>query len=764
MRTLLELPGVTLCCIDTANHALALRALLRSRAAVRFARTLLLTAALPDDLAVPEGIAVIPIAPITSRDQYSQLVLKALLPHIATPHVLLVQWDGYVVNPEAWDPAFLACDYIGAVWQWHADGMRVGNGGFSLRSRRLLDALQDPRIVLAGAEDETICRAFRPLLERDHGIRFAEEQVADRFAFEAAYPVGRPFGFHGLFNFCRVVPPDELAALAPGFSDAIARSPQLAQLLRNCVAMAQWPAAAAIARRVLATQPESDEARRLLAQAEANVARGAAAGRNDPCPCGSGRRFKHCHGAVAANPPAAANRASPPPSSDAIVAGAIAAHQRGDLAAAERGYRAALAATPDHPHALHFLGVVLYQHHRLAEALPLLERAAGLVPQEPEFHNNLGLALAAADRADDAIGAYRRSLALKPDHATAWNNLGLALQADNRLGDAAAAFRAAIAHAPSFAEARWNLSLALLGQQLSAEAWHAYESRLSIPALWKAEHMHPGPRWDGVVRPGITLLVTAEQGLGDTLQFIRFVQPLAARGARVIVAAPAPLVRLVGTVPGVAASFRHDAALPHYDAQIPLLSLPQVLDITEHDLQSAVPYITADAARRAPVAAALATRTGVRRIGLAWAGDPGHRNDRRRSIPLATLAPLLALPDVEWFSLQQGEAAKAIRELPAAGVLRALPPDNDFDDTAALVAELDLVICVDTSMAHLAGALARPVWVMLAYAADWRWQLRRADSPWYPTARLFRQPRVGDWDPVVREVQEALRAAEASSR
>ena len=761
---MLELRGVTLCCIDTANHALALRALLRSRVGVRFARTVFLTDALPHELAAPEGVDVIPIAPIASRDQYSQFVLKSMLPHVATPHVLLVQWDGYVVNPEAWDPTFPDWDYIGAKWYWADPGLRVGNGGFSLRSRRLLEALQDPRIVLAGAEDETICRTFRPLLERDYRIRFADEQSADRFAFEAAYPIGLPFGFHGLFNFCRVIPSGELATLTPQFSDAIAVSPQLAQLLRNCVAMAQWTAAAAIARRILAARPQAGDVRALLAQADANAARGPTAGRNEPCPCGSGQRFKHCHGAVGAMSPATASVAVPPPAPDALVAQAIEAHRRGDLAAAERGYRAALAAAPEHPHALHFLGVVLYQHDRLAEALPLLERAVALVPEEPEFHNNLGLALAAADRVDDAVAAYRRSLALKPDHSTAWNNLGLALQADNRLDDAASAFRAAIAHAPSFGEAHWNLSLALLGQRLSAEAWRAYEWRLRLPELSKNEPVHPGPRWDGVVRPGLTLLVAAEQGLGDALQFIRFVRPLAARGARVIVAAPAPLARLLGTAPGVAASFSHDAILPPYDAQIPLLSLPHVLGVTERDLQPAVPYVAADATRRATVAASLATLGGVRRIGIAWAGNPAQRNNRRRSMPLARLTPLFALPGIEWFSLQKGEAAAAIAEVPGARVLRPLPTCNDFDDTAALVAELDLVISVCTSMTHLAGALARPVWVMLAYAADWRWQLRRTDSPWYPTARLFRQPRIGDWDAVVDGVKQALVAIDATRR
>jgi hypothetical protein len=226
---MLELPTVTLCCIDTVNPPLALRALRLSGAEIRFASTLLL-ADRPLDAA---GVEVRVIEPFASRVEYSEFVLKSLVRHIDTPFVLLIQWDGYVINPAAWRGEFLACDYIGAKWFWHQDAMRVGNGGFSLRSRKLLAALQDPRIALDGNEDETIGRKYRPLLEREQGIVFASEALADAFAFEAAYPVGKPFGFHGLYNFCRVVPPAELTS-SRAFTPAIARSPQLLQLGRNC--------------------------------------------------------------------------------------------------------------------------------------------------------------------------------------------------------------------------------------------------------------------------------------------------------------------------------------------------------------------------------------------------------------------------------------------------------------------------------------------------------------------------------------------------
>jgi Flp pilus assembly protein TadD len=795
---MLELPGVTLVCVDTANHALALRAIARSTAGVRFARVAFCTDGLPAGLILPPGVELVRIRPLASRDAYSRFMLKELAAQVTTPHALVIQWDGYVVNPDAWDPAFLGCDYLGARWSWHDDGMRVGNGGFSLRSKRLLDALADPRIELVDAEDATICRTFRPLLEREHGVVFGSEALADRFSYEAAYPIGRPFGFHGLFNFCRVVPAAELALLAPTFSDAIARSPQAVALLRNCLALGQWPAAAALARRIVGVRPDDPEALALAAVAERNAAAPPTAGRNDPCPCGSGKKFKHCHGALGAArsdaspaisgadgaaggsaaatgpaPPVSAPRPPPvpppvsPPSADALARAGVDAHRRGDLAAAERDYRAALALAPGHPLATHYLGVVEYQRGRLDAALPLLERAVAALPGEPEFHNNLGLALAAADRVDEAIAAYRRALDLKPDHAVAWNNLGLALQADNRLEDAIAAFGEARRRAPAFTEARWNLALALLASGRFDEGWRDYDARLELPQLGALPQRPPSPRWDGVPRAGTTLLLIAEQGLGDAIQFVRFAAPLAAAGLDVVVRAPPPLVSLFARVPGVRAAVASDAPWPAHDVHLPLLSVAGALRVTGATIPRDVPYLRVDPARRAEAVATIAARDensataapGTARrlnVGLAWAGNPRNVNDRRRSIDAAHLAPLLDLRGIAWYSLQRDSDEGAMRELPAAASLSRLPLRNDFEGMAALVSALDLVVSVDTSIAHLSGALARPTWVLLPYAFDWRWQQGRADSPWYPTLRLFRQPTRGDWDGVVAAVRDAL--------
>ena len=746
---MLELPSVTLCCIDTANPLLALRALRQSAADIRFARTLLLTDR-PIDVS---DIELRQIAPIASRGEYSAFVLKKLLDHIETPHVLLIQWDGYVINPSAWRDEFLTCDYIGAKWFWQKDAHRVGNGGFSLRSRKLLDALQDPRIELDGVEDETICRKFRPYLEREHGIAFASETLADEFAFEAAYPIGKPFGFHGLYNFCRVVSSQELALLPRLFTAAIARSPQLLQLGRNCLALGEWRSAAAIFQRILEETPDSIEAQASLATATKNAAAAPRAGRNDPCPCGSGKRFKHCHGSTTALEETIA-------SADGLVQKlkhAVALHRSGDADAALPIYREVLSQQPDNPVAQHFLGVIHYQRGKLEEALPLLERAAALQHDEPEFHNNLGLALAAADREADAAAEYRVALSLKPDHAVAWNNLGLALQAANEIAAAIDAFRRALALDPDFTHARWNLALALLLDRQFDEGWREYESRLELPELGKNRHRYDGPRWDGAPPEGRTILLYPEQGLGDALQFARYASILAARGAHCVIRCPEALTPLLATVPGVARVVRDEEPLPRYDVHAPLLSLPRLVGTKADAIPATVPYITIGEAQRAAARATLARSSAPRRVGLVWSGNPSHSNDRNRSIALAALLPLLDVPGIAWFSLQQGERAAQIAQTRGAEALTPLPAHSTLSDTAALVAELDLVVTVDTSIAHLAGALARPVWILLPFAPDWRWQLGRDDNPWYPTARLFRQPRARDWPSVVSRVVAELR-------
>ena len=478
-----------------------------------------------------------------------------------------------------------------------------------------------------------------------------------------------------------------------------------------------------------------------------------APGRNAPCPCGSGKRFKDCHGKTDAPGPASAHGPTE------LARAGMAAHQQNDLDTAERLYREALAVAPDQPLALHYLGVALYQRGRIDDAMPLLDRAVALVPTEPEFHNNRGLALAARLQDDLAIDAYQRALALKPLHAGAWSNLGLALQARGDTAGAIDAFRHALAIAPDHPQTHWNLGLALLVAGDLADGWKEYEWRLRAPELQSFIRQWPVPRWQGEDIAHKTILLHAEQGLGDTLQNIRFAAAVATRGARVIAAVQAPLLRLVATAPGVSAVVGPTDPMPAFDVHVPMMSLPFALGATSEQLNVAVPYLRSDPTRRQEAATRVAQHANrALRVGVAWSGAAGTHYNVRRACPLDVLAPLFRVPDTCWFSLQK-DSAESGAERP--GAIRAHPLieldlRNDFDGTAALIDALDVIVTVDTSMAHLAGALGKPVLLLLPSAPDWRWGLAGDDTPWYPTVRLFRQHSAGDWSGPVARIESAL--------
>ncbi|MEO6749482.1 MAG: tetratricopeptide repeat protein [Casimicrobiaceae bacterium] len=474
-------------------------------------------------------------------------------------------------------------------------------------------------------------------------------------------------------------------------------------------------------------------------EAQAGVAR------NARCPCGNGKRYKDCHGAVTDGVAELTRRG-------------MDAHQRGDVATAALEYRAALAVDAGAPHAAHYLGVIHMQRGEFAEAQALIERSLVQLPHEAEFHNNAGLLHAAMDRVDAAMAAYAKTLALQPAHATAWNNLGMAQTQCNDLTGAIASYRRALDINPQFAEARWNLALALLAAGNLAEGWAAYEARLALPALSGKEQHAPGPRYAGESLTGRTLLLTTEQGLGDTLQFIRFAEDFAARGARVIARVRAPLLRLCASAPGVAAVIAPDAPAPAVDYQLPLLSAGSVLALDARSVARPLPYLHADACLTAKWRALVDAQRSRLAVGLSWAGSPQHVNDRRRSCPLARLAPLLALAGIDWYSLQHVDGEEQIGGVAAARSLRQVDARHTFDDKAALMCSLDLVISVDTGNAHLAGALGVPLWVLLPYAADWRWGVATTTTPWYASATLFRQPAAGDWQQPVEAMRDALLA------
>ncbi|MGH7345405.1 MAG: glycosyltransferase family 9 protein, partial [Candidatus Rokuibacteriota bacterium] len=262
---------------------------------------------------------------------------------------------------------------------------------------------------------------------------------------------------------------------------------------------------------------------------------------------------------------------------------------------------------------------------------------------------------------------------------------------------------------------------------------------------------------------GRTILLCSEQGLGDTIQFARYASLVRERGARVVLGCPAPLQSLLGTVPGVAEVVADGAKLPPFDWQVPLMSLPRVFGTTVETIPGTTPYLTAGEADTELWRSKLAAGASTFKVGLAWAGHPQNRNDRRRSIPLRAFAPLAPVSGITFHSLQGGDAARQLDRAPLP-IVDHDAERYDFAGLAALVASLDLVISVDTAVAHLAGALDKPVWTLLPWAPDWRWLLGRDDSPWYPTMRLFRQPSAGDWAGVLARVGDELARAVPPSR
>ncbi|MDH5254676.1 MAG: tetratricopeptide repeat protein, partial [Gammaproteobacteria bacterium] len=340
------------------------------------------------------------------------------------------------------------------------------------------------------------------------------------------------------------------------------------------------------------------------------------------------------------------------------------------------------------------------------------------------------------------------------------NNLGNALQAAGRIEDALRSHDRALALKPDFADARWNKAFALLLQGDYAAGWPLFESRWDLAGNPCDPEGSTRPLWLGdAPLAGRTLLVRHEQGLGDTLQMLRYVPVLAARGARVLVQVPRALADLAATVPGVASVTVFGEPPPAHDLQIPCMSLPLACRTTLATIPADVPYLAVPDASRAIWAGRLGVRGGAdgqRRVGLAWSGSAEHRNDRQRSLPFHLLVPLLSLA-AEFHSLQKDYRPGDAGQLAATGRLRDWSADlRTLADTAGLIDALDLVITVDTAVAHLAGALGKPVWLLLPSAPDYRWMLGRADSLWYPTMRLFRQPAAGAWDPVLREVSAAL--------
>jgi tetratricopeptide (TPR) repeat protein len=430
---------------------------------------------------------------------------------------------------------------------------------------------------------------------------------------------------------------------------------------------------------------------------------------------------------------------------------AAALQAQGKSSAAQACYERALELRPDHVESLIGLGVVLRAQGRLEEAVGRYQRALELSPDHPDARNNLGVALVDLGREEEAVTHHKKALALEPGSAELHYNLGGALQRQGLYAEALACYERALALKPDYAKAHLNRSLALLLNGELNEGWQEYEWRFAVNVY---DRKFDRPLWSGEPLAGASILIHAEQGFGDTLQFVRYIPAVAERGGRVVLEVPASLVRLARTVAGASEVVAAGDPLPTFDCHCPLLSLPRVFKTNLATIPNAVPYLRVPAEASAGWAARIPTTPGPR-VGVVWAGNAVGAMDPRH-IDLRVLQPLWEVDGVSWFSLQVGERSGDVSSLDGVKIADLSPWLTDFAETAAAVSRLDLVISVDTSVAHLAGALGQPTWLLLRYPPEWRWLLAREDSPWYPTARLFRQRKEGDWSGVAREVAAAL--------
>jgi tetratricopeptide (TPR) repeat protein len=472
----------------------------------------------------------------------------------------------------------------------------------------------------------------------------------------------------------------------------------------------------------------------------------------------------------------------------------------GELDAALAGYDAALALRPAYVEALANRAATLLALRRAEDALAGYEAAIALAPGVAELHagraralndlkrseaalascaqaialkptlvealDNQAIALFDLRRLDEAVAACDRAIALSPGRAEAYNNRGMALNDLKRHGEALADYERALALRPDFAEAHLNRAMCLLGLGDLRGGFEAYHWRWRPHSPWRLQRPRADcPEWAGEDPAGKRVLVHCEQGFGDSLQFVRYLPMLAARGARVTLLAQPALVGLFRSIPGIEVAATLDGEA-RFDFQIAMMCLPRLFATTLETIPAATPYLAADPAKVAAWSARLANPASELRVGLVWAGDPRRADpaanllDRRRSLALAQLAPLGTAPGVRFISLQKGEPAAEARRPPPGLVLDDFTDElGDFADTAALVTALDLVITVDTAAAHLAGALGKPVWILSRHDGCWRWLNGREHSPWYPSARLYHQRAAGAWDEVVARVARDLAAA-----
>jgi Tfp pilus assembly protein PilF len=428
---------------------------------------------------------------------------------------------------------------------------------------------------------------------------------------------------------------------------------------------------------------------------------------------------------------------------------------QGNIPESMANYERVIRLDPNHVEALNNLGVALQSRGMVAEAAACLRIALGIKPDYAEAHSNLGNALKDQGNLDAAVACYQRAIQIDPSFFDAHNNLGNGLRAQGHLASSVSCYEQALRLKPEDPQIHLSRALSWLQMGDFKRGWAEYEWRLqckeyAIPAFEK-------PLWDGRSLSGRTILLYADHGLGDTLQFIRYAPLVRERGGRVIVACQKKIARLIASCAGVEQIVVEGSPIPEFAVYAPLMSLPMIFGTTLSSVPANVPYLSADANEIIRWRAELGSSGGFK-IGVIWQGNPQHRRDRERSFRLAELETLAQTPGVSLLSLQGIHGLEQLKDVERHFTVTSLGERmSDFMDIAAVMHSLDLVIAADTSLAHLAGALGVPVWVAVSFAPDWRWLQNRSDSPWYPSMRLFRQEKWAEWDAVFQRMTDELR-------
>ena len=428
-------------------------------------------------------------------------------------------------------------------------------------------------------------------------------------------------------------------------------------------------------------------------------------------------------------------------------------HREGNLDYAKYVYQHVLGIDSRNADAMHLLGVSVYQSEQYDIAVSLITEAIQIDPTKPLFFTNLGNAFQKQGELEKSTQAYQKAIQLQPDYADAYFNLGNSLREQGKLEESTHALRKAIQLQPDYADAHFNLAVLLLLQGDFVEGWEKYEWRWNS-SLKSQKRDFKRPLWDGAALDGKSILIYAEQGFGDSIQFVRYIDLFPDADSSIIVACEPELKSLFKGIDRIDTLVTKGEDIPNFDFHVPIVSLPYIFNTTLDTIPARIPYLypkpTADSVFHLGGSDDL-------KVGIVWAGSPTHINDSNRSVSLKDFKCLLDVEGCQFFSLQVGQRSVDIRQHGYNYMIKDLGKQlTDFHHTALAILQLDLVISVDTAVAHLAGSLGKPVWTLLPFIPDWRWMLSRSDTPWYPSMTLFRQKERGDWYSVFQEIRLAL--------